>query len=93
MSDIVDRLRDPFPSNRDAERREAADEIERLLAEVHKLSTTCGHCSDLEHAWQEVERLRTVLDFIARCDFRATVKPTWMVLRDLARNALKENIE
>lgn len=30
MSDIVERLRDPFPSNRDMERKEAADEIERL---------------------------------------------------------------
>jgi hypothetical protein len=31
MSNIVERLRDPFPSNRDMERKEAADEIERLL--------------------------------------------------------------
>lgn len=28
--DIVVRLRNPFPSNRDMERKEAADEIERL---------------------------------------------------------------
>jgi len=30
MNDIVERLLNPFPSNRDAERREAAEEIERL---------------------------------------------------------------
>ena len=37
------------------------DEVERLRAEVHTLSTTCGHCGDLERAWAEAERLRTAL--------------------------------
>ena len=36
MSDIVERLRDPFPSNRDMERKEAADEIERLREKCDK---------------------------------------------------------
>jgi hypothetical protein len=36
MSDIVERLRDPFPSNRDMERKEAADEIERLREKCNK---------------------------------------------------------
>ena len=36
MTDIVERLRDPFPSNRDMERKEAADEIERLREKCNK---------------------------------------------------------
>ena len=38
--------------------RSAADEIERLRAEVHTLSTTCGHCGDLERAWEAVAAAR-----------------------------------
>lgn len=60
MTDIVERLRDhAATSSYLAECRprglicEAAAEIERLRAEVHKLSTTCGHCGDLERAWTE----------------------------------------
>lgn len=42
MTDIVERLRDPFPSNRDAERKEAANEIERLRNEIERLRIKCN---------------------------------------------------
>ena len=45
----------------------------------------------LRQAHDEIERLRKTLDLIARCDFRATVNPTWMIQRDLARAALKRD--
>lgn len=60
MTDIVERLRDVAPGYGKL-RLEAADEIEWLRAEVHKLSTTCGHCGELERAWVEAERLRAAL--------------------------------
>lgn len=67
MTDIVERLRDPSkgsPRWLDT-LSEAADEIERLRTEVNQLSTSCGHCGDLERAWAEAERLRATLGLIA----------------------------
>ena len=65
MTDIVERLREGvFGSGETktdtvihAHMQVAADEIERLRAEVHTLSTTCGHCGDLERAWAGLEKI------------------------------------
>ena len=64
MTDIVERLRALSDTNAVGEMSlaySAADEIERLRTEVHHLSTSCGHCGDLERAWAEAERLREVI--------------------------------
>lgn len=65
MTDIVERLRrryfSPVAVFRNPDGPEAADEIERLRTEVNQLSTSCGHCGDLERAWAEAERLRAAL--------------------------------
>ena len=69
MTDIVERLRICATGPGDTHTvvicrltrdtaRDAAVEIERLRAEVHKLSTTCGHCGDLERAWAEAAAAR-----------------------------------
>ena len=49
------------------------DEVERLRSEVHTLSTTCGHCGDLERAWAEAERLRSERDAARSAAVRADI--------------------
>ena len=95
MTDIVERLREhAATSSYLTECRprglvcKAADEIERLRAEVHILSTSCGHCGDLERAWQETERLRAALRAIeTACADHASRASIAMI----ARAALGEN--
>lgn len=73
--------------------------IERLRAKtLPQISGYTGDYTDDDYvletfaeAADEIERIRKTLDLIARCDFRATVNPTWMIQRDLARDALKKN--
>ena len=60
MKNLIERLRIPFPGiyyqilNANAERREAADEIERL-----KLEHSLAH-DDWQRSFAEIERLRGV---------------------------------
>lgn len=81
MTDITERLRSPevFIDAGGMNSRvahEAATEIERLRTEVNQLSTSCGHCGDLERAWAEAERLRAALRRIAHsADYDTIISP------------------
>lgn len=47
FNDIIERLRDPFPSNRDAQRKEAAYEIEQLQSLVKNYKDECNELRSL----------------------------------------------
>ena len=51
MTDIVERLRDPFPSNRDMQCKEAADEIERLQEKCNKQAAMLQHLFPDKFPW------------------------------------------